>query len=141
MVLGDIGSWASILGTVISIFLLYHANKIRKLFLLKARVPKNIKELEKISKNISINMEGWDDDKYDILLDFKKSVAILDDLEFSSNSKYKNEIKDYKRKIIPKRWFFKKNTDISQKEAWALYTSLGLFIQEMTNIKNNSKWD
>ena len=75
----DLASLSSIGGLFITILVLIEAKKIRESFLLKARLPDIINDLEKISLNLVESAKDWHNSKAIRLKELARCKSILTD--------------------------------------------------------------
>ncbi len=75
-----LGLFFSIIGVMVSIYLIIEAKKISKLFLGKARVPELVKDLKSIYPDISDMMDSFENNKNEI---FTKFLYLI--LDYSHN--------------------------------------------------------
>lgn len=76
----DAATLLTIIGFMLTIWLLYEAQHIRNSFLRRARLPQITKELQLVSKKLSGNLKGWDLEKADAINQLSVGKALLENL-------------------------------------------------------------
>ncbi len=71
------GSIASIIGLAVSLYVLIELKKIKKHYLVRVRLPEQIRELEQLTNAISKNLMDYEINLNKINLDIKKLEPIL----------------------------------------------------------------
>ncbi|MCI0697220.1 hypothetical protein L0337_35105 [candidate division KSB1 bacterium] len=159
--LPDLGSYASIIGLIISLYLIFGVRKLRKQFdnfiLLKARVPELRKELEGVTSSVIKLMNEYPDSLRKIQSEFSKCDAILKNLGRKIKGEHKrsvnllqkliqDELDDKKigflhrillsnQKSIPE-----KNENEKQECIYAIHRKLEALILEIRYLEEDQKW-
>jgi len=128
-------SVSSILGLLITIWILFNLNGIRKDFLFKARIPHLIQKLEKHSSLLSTYLQDFVGSKQMINLELGKCRANLKSLRSKLPRSSRGSVKKLESQI-------QTNTPISSKEkTWAIYTELNSLIEAMKNLEQDKQWE
>src|SRR5690554_2470287 len=93
--LNRLGSLSSILGLIVTLFLLYEARKIRNSFLRRARLPEVNRELSKSTSQLSENLKGWSSDKKPSLETLSTIKALLENVRGKLPSEEKRKVDEY----------------------------------------------
>lgn len=141
--MSDIGTISSFIGLFVTIFLLIEAQKIRKSFLRRARLPTITRELSKTTSDISTSLKVWSKDKNSALEQFAKIKGLLENIKQKLPSEEKKQINGLLNKLQPKRyWLFKSNiSELTEDMAWDLYTDLNTVVTSLKQLVKDSKWD
>lgn len=141
--LTDIASLSSIVGLVISIFVLIEAKKIRKSFLRRARLPEIMKELTQANNGLSKHLKDWNEGKRFGIEQLSIAKGLLENLEEKLPDKERKKVKVFCQKLETKRMFFFAIpiTNIEEEQAWEFYTQLTGLITSLEQLSKDSKWD
>lgn len=141
--LTDIASFSSILGLVISVFVLIEAKKIRKSFLRRARLPEIMKELTEANNGLSKHLKNWNDGKRFGIEQLSIAKGLLENLEEKLPDKERKKVRIFCRKLETKKFLFFTIpiTNVDEDQAWELYTQLTGLITSLEQLSKDSKWD
>lgn len=141
--LNKLGSLSSILGLIVTLFLLYEARKIRNSFLRRARLPEVNRELSKSTSLLSENLKGWSSDKNPSLETFSTIQALLENIREKLPSDEKRKVDEYLSNLHPKRFWIVNSplSDLTEDEAWNRYTELSGLVTSLQQLAKDSKWD
>jgi len=131
----NVGNISSIVGTVISIYLLSTVKKIKNHFLLRARVPEILKVLKKNANDLSDQLRQFENSQKNIEVIFGKIESILKNLVPKITGSTQKSAKFLVKKIQ------KNKGTISEDLAWELYTELHAVIEELKQYHEDMKWD
>ena len=136
-------SICSIFGLFATIFLYIEARSIRQSFLRRARLPETIRELTRISSQISNQLKNWSADKAPALESFSKVKAILESTQPKLPSDKKNKVQNVLNKLSPKKYYIFKISlsDLTEQLAWEIYTDLSGVVVHLEQLSKDSKWD
>ena len=141
----DIASLSSIVGLIVTGFLLYEAKKLRDSFLMKARLPDIITTLKSIATNLSSIINSYDQSKGDILTDLGRCRSILVNVKPKVSANIKKDIDDLIQKIRKEKNFvlFKMSnisSDYTEDELWNIYTDIQTVIEGLDQHKQDLRW-
>jgi len=141
--LNKLGSLSSILGLIVTLFLLYEARKIRNSFLRRARLPEVNRELLKSTSQLSENLKDWSTDKNSSLETFSTIEALLENVRGKLPSDEKGKVDDYLSNLHPRKWWFLNSplSELTEDEAWSRYTDLSGLVTRLQQLAKDSKWD
>ncbi|GLP99115.1 hypothetical protein GCM10007891_09690 [Methylophaga thalassica] len=141
--LNKLGSLSSILGLIVTLFLLYEARKIRNSFLRRARLPEVNRELSKSTSLLSENLKKWNSDKNPSLETFSTIKALLENIREKLPSDEKRKIDEYLSNLHPKKFWIINNplSELTEDEAWSRYTELSGLVTSLQQLAKDSKWD
>lgn len=146
--INSIGSIASIIGALISLYLIYALRKIYKHFLFKARFPELKKSLSnKASKLIELFKE-FDNNKPEIKHNLRLIETILKNLEKKLHGECKRSVSNLKMEIAK---FNNSNSKLNKilnnyvpittDNVWEIYSKLQALIEELNQKLKDSKWE
>lgn len=144
--LTDIASISSIIGLLITIWVLRETKNIRKSFLTKARLPDVIKELECIATNLSKTIPEWATNKQDTLTEISRCMSILKNIEPKLTASIKKDVatilEEFQRKkSITNFWTKKSISELSIDEIWHLYSQLQFVLEGLKQKKHDMRWE
>jgi hypothetical protein len=132
----DFETLFSLLGFVITLYVLYEVRAIRRAFKSRARLPEIAKDLSAAGSEISKLLRDWPSNRPMVKGQFKIVVTLLNvALEFVSGSQ-RADIKRVRLRIKNALPSFSDGTD-----AWELYTDIQTSIQTLSQATKNAKWD
>ncbi len=144
---GNIGNWCSILGLVITLYVLYNLRKIRKHYEYRARTPEIVSQLDDFSKDLNSYLDNISDNKNEIILTVKKLEYTLKSLRRKTNGEIIKNIDSLlgrtKRMkndgpiIFP---FFSKTSWSFDDEAWEIYSDIQGILQGVKEDSRDSSW-
>ncbi len=102
--ISDFGAISSIVGLGLTFFVLLEAQKIRKSFLHRDRLPKITQEISEITSNISIKLRDWQTDKNPTLEQFAKIKGLLQNIKSKLPTDEKKRINELLKKLQPKQY-------------------------------------
>ena len=138
LILSDVGSWASILGIVISILTFVVVLKLKKQFMFRSRLEEHAEKLAKISSNISNCLNGFDEDYHQIYEEFSLANVELRCIQRGANGSLLSDIKKarFGIKIFRLKYFLKiKTTKSDYKAIRLIKTRINIVVAELQNVK------
>lgn len=141
--INKLGSISSIVGLVVTIFLLLEAKKIRNSFLRRARLPEVNRELAKASSQLSENLKKWENDKTPSLETFSTINALLENIKPKLPPEEKRKVEHYLIRLHPtKYWLLKDSLSVlTEDQVWERYTELSGLVTTLQQLAKDSKWD
>lgn len=141
--LTDAGTISSIIGLIVTLFLLLEARKIQLSFLRRARLPALTKELNKSIPKISRSLGSWKTDDVKTKQEFAKVKALLENLKPKLTADEKKHINSFLVKLQPRKYYIIRTSifDLTEDLAWDLYTDLNLIATGLDQLIKDSKWD
>jgi hypothetical protein len=131
---GSVGSVASIIGAIISIYVLLTVRKIENQFLFRVRVPEILKALKKNAGDLNEQLRQFESSHKSIEIIFSKVGSILKNLVPKISGSTKKSAKIFAKKLQ------KAKGKLSEDLAWALYTDLNAMIEELKQYHEDIKW-
>jgi hypothetical protein len=141
--INTIGSAASIIGLVVTIFLFIEARSIQKSFLRRARLPELNKDLAKAASEISVHIKNWESNKEPVLERFSHAKALLENIKKKLPEDERRMVEKYLIKLQPKRIFLKKReiSELSREEAFRLYSELHGLVTSLRELAKDNTWN
>jgi len=131
-------SLSSILGLLITFWILLNLNEIRKDFLFRARIPQLIRKLKEHSSRLNKHLQDFDGSIPMINLELGKCRANLRSLRSKLPRNSKRSVKKLEKQI-------QKNTpakaESSKDTIREIYTDLNSVIEDMKNLEQDKKWE
>jgi hypothetical protein len=139
----DLASISSLIGLVITSFLLWEAKKIRNSFLRRARLPEVIKNLSQANNKISKNLKDWEIESRQGIEQFTIAKGLLENLQQKLPEMEKKKVVTYIRKLEVRELLVLKSTitEATEDEAWGLYTELSGLITSLKELQKDSHWN
>lgn len=132
------GNLASLLGFVVSCYVLWDLQKIKKQFIFKARIPAQIESLEGQAKELADSLSTNDIRA----IEQKISVAnsILKNLSEKANSDIRKEIVNLIKKIQDYYSISSKDLGPGMNKAYEIYSSMLGIVEALRQQHEDSKW-
>ena len=133
---------SSIIGLVISAFLLYQIKEIRKSFVRRARLPEISSEFSKVSSNLLKSLKDWPKEKRLGITQVHIAVGLLNNAAKKVPDADKRRINQAIAKLC-KRSFFRMEpvNDATLDEAWVFYNELSSVNTFLEQLVKDIKWD
>ncbi len=128
------GSVASILGLLVSIYVLREIRNLKKKFLFRARVPQLLNAIKGYSKGISSKLRDFEGSKRELETDLSKCNATLKNLSLKVDGNAKEITKRLTKKIRKQKQPLKKD------EIWEIYNDLQALIESLSHLQKDIKW-
>lgn len=137
-----IGSAASIIGLIVTIFLFIEARSIRKSFLRRARLPELNKDLAKATSEISVHIKSWESNKEPALERFSHAKALLENIKKKLPEDERRMVEEYLNQLQPKGLLSKKReiSDLNRDEAFKLYSGLHGLVTSLRELAKDNAW-
>lgn len=141
--INNLGSAASIIGLIVTIFIFIEARSIRKSFLRKARLPELNKDLAKAASEISVHIKTWESNKEPALEKFSHAKALLENIRKKLPENERRIVERYLTRFRPKRFLFKKReiSDLNRDEAFQLYSELNGLVTSLRELAKDNAWN
>lgn len=137
----DINTGLSLVGFLITVYVLIEVRSIKKSFLSKARLPELISDLEKSGSIISKNLNNWPEQQHHFVHQVKISISLLNTtVEFTPTAQ-KVKIKNTVKKLSNSIDNTEKQKNITTEIAWDLYSDIQSSISQLTQILKNNQWE
>lgn len=145
----DISTISSILGLLISVFLLVEARKIRQSFLRRARLPEVLKELNTSIKKISDSLKSsaksnsWEVEKNTINEQYGIVRGLLENISSKLPEDERSHVNVFINQLLVSKFYFWKDSLIIKDEelGWKLYTDLSRVATRLEQLRKDSRWD
>jgi hypothetical protein len=139
----NISTFSSIVGLIITIWLLIVAKGIRKSFLRKARVPQITEQLFKLLLELDTNLKNWETEQKDAIKNLAICKGLLENLKPKLDNDEEKNCKNMISKLTIKKYMFLNGnlSDIKEDFAWDLYNELNTLTTKLMQLDKDSKWD
>lgn len=135
----------SLLGFLITVWILRQTTSIKKSFALRVRIPESRQSLETISSTLLKNLRGWPDSQSEIFADLARAQAVLMNLSRKLPRKEGELVNELLKRIgIPKSrilfWIHPEQKAFSKDELWEVYGKLQGVIESLRQTEQDSRW-
>lgn len=130
----NIGSIASVIGMLASVYVLINLRIIKKKFLFKARIPDLIKSLKAHTKIISHNLHAFSRATRELETELSRCMATLNNLKNKVDRNIKQSTNQLVRKIQ------KRKKPLEKDEMWEIYNELQELIDLLDHLQKDIKW-
>lgn len=139
----DISSISSIVGFVITGFLLWEAREIKNSFLRRARLPEVSKELIKAINNISKGLKSWKTEKNYVNEQYGIVRGLLENIAGKLPDDEKKQVLGFIKSLKKRKYIFWLDNLVIDDEnmGWALYTELSRITTRLVELHKDAKWD
>lgn len=134
ILLRNIGDVASVIGFLISAYVLFELIIIKRKFLFKARIPDLIKSLKNHTMEMSQRLNAFDGSKRELETDLTRCGATLKNLK----SKVDRNTRQITKQLIKR--IQKRNKPPQKEEMWQIYNDLQALIDSLGHLQKDSKW-
>ncbi|WP_417781193.1 hypothetical protein [Stutzerimonas xanthomarina] len=140
--LSNIGTISSVVGFLVTAFLLWEARKLRNSFLQKARLPEAIEELTKINKDFANNLKNWGEESREGIRQLRLSKEIVESLKPKLFDLEKKKCANYIQMLSTRRFIiFSYPLTADYERAWELYHELSSLIKSLEQLHKDIKWN
>ena len=131
--LQDFETILSIVGFIITAFLLFEVKKIRSSFLRRARIPEMIDELKSTSQIMSKNINNWNKQKRSFIEQALIAKGILENLKEKLVNSEKKKVNIFLSKLKPKKLLIISISlnHLTEDEAWEMYAEFSALITSL----------
>ena len=134
--LESIGSFASIAGLVVTIYIFFGVRKIKQEFLFRVRLPGLLKKIQNHASAISGELSTFPDSKNAILEELAIAQVNIKSLESKSFGTMRSSLKKLRLNIEQLRG----KREIEKDSIREIYLEMNMMIQEISNIREDDKW-
>ncbi|WP_458733633.1 hypothetical protein [Alteromonas macleodii] len=134
--LTDIASIVSIIGFIVTCFLLVEARKIRNSFMRKARIPEIVNDLDRISGDLIANLKQYDNESRSAHEKIQKATALLESILPKIPDSQKEKVQSF----IDGTNEAISNT-LNEDSSWNVSTELSGVVTYLQQIAKDTRWD
>lgn len=137
MSLSDYGSWASIIGTIVTLIAFYMLRSIRKKFLFRSRVEEHCDRLKEISSTITFGLNNYNNNADDV----HESICVADVRLKTMKKGASGDLLKYIKSARRKAFLYNVKLKIGYKykpiasDARSVVTKINVVIAELDNVK------
>ena len=128
---------SSILGFLLTIYIVYTIRNVKNLYKFKARIPKLLKRLDDIKSDIANAFNDFDNSHEDIQILFGKVEVVLKSIKKKLHKTDRNEVK----KCIDKIKKIDNVGEESYDEAFEVYVQLNKTLEVVEDLNEEYKWE
>lgn len=144
--LTDTASISSLIGLIITIFVLYEAKKISQFYLMRVRLPEIINDLENISTKLPEITKNWEESKHERTKELARCNSILKNLKPKLEKYHQKSIKDVIKILESKNIFGlsfgnKYMSELSQEQIFNIFEKLQIVVEDLKQKNKNLKWE
>ncbi len=136
--LNHFGSICSIVGFILTIFILWNLRHVRRHFLFQARFPNLKKKISEHRKSLSQLLNTHDTSKEQIQIELQKCRANLNSLKPKLNRSLANVVKQIIKQI---KRTCRSYSQLSESQVREIHINLVFLEQELENLKQDIKWE
>lgn len=134
--LTDIASIVSIIGFIVTCFLLVEARKIRNSFMRKARIPEIVNDLDRISGDLIANLKQYNNESRSAHEKIQKATALLESILPKIPDSQKEKVQSF----IDGTNEAISNT-LNEDSSWNVSTELSGVVTYLQQIAKDTRWD
>ena len=136
--LNHFGTICSILGLILTIFILGNLRRIHRHFLFQARFPNLRNKIAKHRKSLSQLLNTYDTSKQQIQIELQKCRANLNSLKPKLNRSSRNGVNQVIKQIKSTCGSY---SHLSESQVREIHISLVFLEQELENLNQDIKWE
>lgn len=129
-----IGNIASIIGAVISLWVLWDVKRLRAHFLFRTRIPDLLKSLKKHVNTLSESLRNYEENQRDIETVLPVCESTLKNLKAKVHGDARQTTKTLLEKIR------RRTKPTSKDEAWEIYDELQALLEALNHLWKDKKW-
>lgn len=131
-----IGSAASVIGVLLTFYVMLSLRKIRNEYIFKGRIPKLRKNLQGHTSKLSQMLKNYNESIYEI--EHEIALALVDIK--SINSKVGGSVKKSTKSLIKDINNYQTNKDKDEKSVRDLYVKCNMLLLEINNLSEDINW-
>lgn len=131
----------SLLGFIITLIVFFEVRRIKKSFLVRARLPDILKELGKAGSTLNLHIDQWPAQRNGAHAQIKIIGALLKTTEPMLPSLEKKSAKALKSKFDNAAKNFSSHQYSDSDAIWDIYSDLQALLATMTQLMKNKKWE
>lgn len=130
----DLSSLFSILGFVVTCFLLYEAREIKKSFMRKARIPEIVSDLERVFGDLLGNLQEFSGKKREIHENIVKATGLLESITPKLD---KNDVEKISKFVADTKLSL--DRELSEDLSWSIYSQLSGVITYLQQLAKDTR--
>ena len=132
----------SILGFIVTLYVLYEVKHIKNTFLSRARLPELINDLSKVGAILNNNLGEWSEQRGEALCQIKVAAGLMKSASTMLPKIQKQEVLQIHMKLNKEAQKFLQQSDENAKTTtWDLYSDIQSTIATITQVSKNNKWE
>lgn len=129
----NLSSTLSIIGFIVTCFLLWEARKIRDSFIRKARIPEIVGDLDRISGELVSNLKSYKEESRAAQEKIHQARALLESIKPKIPEKDRAKIDEFISNSV--------SSDLDEDSAWNLYSQLSGVVTYLQQLAKDTRWD
>lgn len=136
---GVIGSWSSILGLLVSVYVLWEVRQIRRQFLLRLRIGDLLQALQNQAAEMSTSLNDFEESHHEVGVIFAHCESTLQNLQSKLSGDEKRQIRNLIKSLrsYHRLGFLRKKRNLDYDEAWRAYTALQGIIESIRHLRED----
>jgi hypothetical protein len=126
---------ASVLGLLVSVYVLLEVTTLKRRFLCKARLPQLKNAISKHAARISEKLNNFDDCAHELDAELSRCVASLTSLKYKTDRETKNMTKALEKKIR------RRDYPLQKDQVWSIYNDIQGLAARLGHLHEDMKWD
>ena len=135
--LSGLGSIASILGLVITVFVFFKIRRLYARLLFIARVPEHIKQLQAYRSRITKQLQNFDESLEETRIELAECEATLKSLKYKLRGDMRKSVVELTKLIANQRYSLTRH---SKHEVHKIYAELAMVIQSLRELQTDERW-
>lgn len=127
---------SSIIGLIVTCFLLWEAKKIRKSFMRKARIPEIVEDLDQISKELFKHLQAFTKESRNAQQKIQNAKGLLESILPKMDGGHKAKINSFINCASGMS-----EGEFSEDDCWNGYTELSRLIAYFKQLEKDTKWE
>ncbi|WP_338774287.1 hypothetical protein [Aeromonas veronii] len=132
----DTAAILSIVGFIVTCFLLWEARKIRNSFMRKARIPEIVKDLDEISKELFSHLKSFSQENRNALQKIQNAKGLLESVLPKMDSGHQKKINEF----VSLAGTADADT-LTEDLCWGVYSQLSGLVTYFKQLEKDSKWE
>jgi len=135
--LSDLGSIASILGLVITVFVFFKIRRLYARLWFIERVPEHIKQLQAHCSGITKQLQNFDESLEETRVELGECEATLESLKYKLRGDMRKSVVELTKLIANQRHSLTRH---SKHEVHKIYAELAMVIQSLRELQKDERW-
>ncbi|EON6315223.1 hypothetical protein ACDP46_003501 [Vibrio cholerae] len=132
----DMAAILSIVGFVVTCFLLWEARKIRNSFMRKARIPEIVEDLDEISKELFSHLKQFGEENRNALQKIQNAKGLLESVLPKMDNGHHKKINEF----VTLASSADADT-LTEDLCWDIYSQLSSLVTYFKQLAKDSKWE
>lgn len=136
---GVIASWSSILGLLVSVYVLWEVRQIRRQFLLRLRISDLLQALQNQAAEMSIRLNDFEESRHEVQVILARCESTLRSIlpKLSGAEKRPTKHLITLLRSYQRSGWLRKKSKLDLDEAWRVYTALQGIIESIGHLRED----